>query len=553
MIRKYKSLGLILGLAVLSITFFNSCNDVEKLQPTLDQSVISSSVTSETSEGLMEFAPQTPNPYTILNMQIALDSLIANNELNCDVSKFNIRVTHKYIKFKPQDSIQFGQLIQDTTLILFDYPMDRKLTTAGTYYKDPSLTEEQPNFQWTCVPVGKVLPSGIPYDLLADLYLPEEDSQLVQYYETAFDECITKLIETSLKLTGNWDTTENRTTVTSGGYQYKKLPTKWTPAGRIRLSDDVLNNTTGLRGVKARAHRWFEVREQLTDVNGDFNVGHQFRYDVNYSIKWERNDYNIRSGRHGQAYFNGPKQKGNWNLDILNGVSWHYGQVHRGAFEYYYNNQTGLRSPPTIGFLGSRLSIGVFDDCDRANYRHWQRLWLGPEIRMYTKRPNCAARNSQEQFRTIIHELAHASHFNISHWHFRNSANMVQESWALGAAWAFERLRYPADVINFQNLRLQNAPLIDGVRFDVVNWGERQYTPVVIDLVDNDNQRATWGFGNTDFPIDNVSGYSIRNIEDALVQKRTMDAWRDQLKTNKPNLVTDTQVDDLFNNYTPLQ
>jgi hypothetical protein len=57
----------------------------------------------------------------------------------------------------------------------------------------------------------------------------------------------------------------------------------------------------------------------------------------------------------------------------------------------------------------------------------------------------------------------------------------------------------------------------------------------------------------TDFPIDNVSGYSIRNIEDALVQKRTMDAWRDQLKTNKPNLVTDTQVDDLFNNYTPLQ
>lgn len=553
MIRKYKSLGLILGLAVLSITFFNSCNDVEKLQPTLDQSVISSSVTSETSEGLMEFAPQTPNPYTILNMQIALDSLIANNELNCDVSKFNIRVTHKYIKFKPQDSIQFGQLIQDTTLILFDYPMDRKLTKAGTYYKDPSLTEEQPNFQWTCVPVGKVLPSGIPYDLLADLYLPEEDSQLVQYYETAFDECITKLIETSLKLTGNLDTTENRTTVTSGGYQYKKLPTKWTPAGRIRLSDDVLNNTTGLRGVKARAHRWFEVREQLTDVNGDFNVGHHFRYDVNYSIKWERNDYNIRSGRHGQAYFNGPKQKGNWNLDILNGVSWHYGQVHRGAFEYYYNNQTGLRSPPTIGFLGSRLSIGLFDDCDRANYRHWQRLWLGPEIRMYTKRPNCAARNSQEQFRTIIHELAHASHFNISHWHFRNSANMVQESWALGAAWAFERLRYPADVINFQNLRLQNAPLIDGVRFDVVNWGERQYTPVVIDLVDNDNQRATWGFGNTDFPIDNVSGYSIRNIEDALVQKRTMDAWRDQLKTNKPNLVTDTQVDDLFNNYTPLQ
>ncbi|MHB1277075.1 MAG: hypothetical protein ACYC1Q_01605 [Bacteroidia bacterium] len=484
-------------------------------------------------------------------MQIALDSLIANNELNCDTSIFNIRVTHKYIKFKPQDSIQFGQLIQDTTIILFDYPMDRKLTKAGTYYKDPSLTEEQPNFQWTCVTVNKVLPSGIPYDVLADLYLPEEDPFLVQYYETPFDDCITKLVETSMKLTGNWDTTENKTTVTSGGIQYKKLPAKWTPAGRIRLSDDVLNNTTGLHGVKARAHRWFEVREKLTDANGDFNIGHQFRYDVNYSIKWERNDYNIRSGKHGQAYFNGPKQKGNWNLDIVSGLSWHYGQVHRGAFDYYYNNPTGLRTPPTNGFLGSRIAIGVFDECDRADYRHWQRLWFGPEIRMYNRWGSCDARNAQEQYRTTIHELAHASHFNLSHWHFRNSANMVQESWAVGVAWSFDRLKY-GNPQGLQGLRLQNAPLINGSQFDVIHWGERQYTPVAVDLIDNFDQRSANG-GNTDFPVDSVSGYTIRNIEDALIQRRTMDAWRDQLKVNKPTGVTDAQIDQLFGNYTPLQ
>src|SRR5690606_2185144 len=107
------------------------------------------------------------------------------------------------------------------TLILFDYPMDRKLIKAGTYYRDSSLLEGQPNFQWTCVPYGKSLPNGIPYDLLAELYLPEEDPELVQYYETEFDDCITKLIETSLILTGNFDTSENKTTVTTGGYQYK--------------------------------------------------------------------------------------------------------------------------------------------------------------------------------------------------------------------------------------------------------------------------------------------------------------------------------------------
>jgi hypothetical protein len=32
-----------------------------------------------------------------------------------------------------------------------------------------------------------------------------------------------------------------------------------------------------------------------------------------------------------------------------------------------------------------------------------------------------------------------------------------------------------------------------------------------------------------------------------------MDAWRDELKANKPSGVTDAQIDELFANYTPLQ
>jgi hypothetical protein len=429
--------------------------------------------------------------------------------------------------------------------------MDRTITKGGTYYRDPSVPEGQPNYQWCCVAADKTLPSEVPYDVLAELYIPEEDPNLVQYYETDFDDCITRLIDEALKRTGNYDTSSNYGGMTSGGVLYKSLPKKWTPAGTIRLTDNILNNTTGLRGVKARAHRWFETREQLTDANGNFNVGHKFRYPVDYSIKWERNDFNIRSGNHGQAYFNGPKQRGDWNLDIVSGLSWHYGQVHRGAFDYYYNNTTGLRTPPTKGFLGSRIAIGVYDECERADYRRWQRLWFGPEIRMYNRRANCDARNAQEQYRTTIHELAHASHFNLSHWHYRNTDDMVKESWAVGVAWSFDRLKYPPPLtIDFQDLRLQNAPVPR--RFDVVNWGERRYTPVVIDLIDNFDQRVNNG-GNTDFPVDSVSGYTIRNIEDALVQKRTMNAWRDQLKTNKPTGVTDAQIDELFLNFTPLQ
>lgn len=547
-------------LLVLVCGIISACQkDVDNISAYKNESISysnSSMLTGEGAEGIMELAPETPNPYTLENMQAALMELQNQNSLGCDASIFNIRVTHKYIRFEPQDSIQMGLLIQDTSLILFDYPLDRKILRGGTYYRDPSVPEGQPNYQWTCVSVEKIIPQGVPFVVISDLYIPEEDENLVQYYDTDIDGCISLLIEEALRRTGNLDTTSYYGGITDGG-EMSSLgwPSKWTPKGRIRLTDNILNNNTGLNGVKIKVHRWFEVRECLTNNNGDFNILHKFRYPVNYSIKWERNDFQIRSGSFGQAYFNGPYKKGDWNLDIVSGISWHYGHVHRAAIDYYYNNPTGLRRPPLNGFLGMRLTFGVYDECDRTDYRHWQRLWFGPEIRMYSKWNSCDARSSQDQYRTAIHELAHASHFNMSHWHFRNSANMMQESWAVGVAWVFEKLKYP-NPIDLQNLMLQNAPLINGVRFDIVNWGERQYTPLVIDLIDDINQRANQrpnNGGNTDYPIDNVSSYNIRTIEDALNTRITMEAWRDALKNTKPTGISDAQVDELFNNYIPLQ
>lgn len=547
-------------LLVLICSIISACQkDVDNMSAYKNESISyfsNSMLTGDGAEGIMELAPETPNPYTLENMQAALIELQNLNSLGCDASIFNIRVTHKYIRFEPQDSIQMGLLIQDTTLILFDYPLDRKIIKGGTYYRDPAVPEGQPNYQWTCVSVQKDLPQGVPYVVISDLYLPEEDENLVQYYDTEIDGSINLLIEEALRRTGNLDTTNYYGGVTDGDDKSTfGWPSKWTPKGRIRLTDNVLNNISGLNGVKVKVHRWFEVRECLTNRSGDFNILHKFRYPVNYSIKWERNDFQIRSGSFGQAYFNGPYKNGDWNLDIVNGISWHYGHVHRAAIDYYYNNPTSLRRPPLNGFLGMRLTFGVYDECDRADYRHWQRLWFGPEIRMYSKWNSCDARSSQDQYRTAIHELAHASHFNMSHWHFRNSANMMQESWAVGVAWVFEILKYP-NPIDLQNLMLQNAPLINGVRFDVINWGERQYTPLVIDLIDDINQRANQksnNGGNADFPIDNVSSYNIRTIEDALNTRITMEAWRDALKNSKPSGISNAQVDELFSNYIPLQ
>ena len=165
---------LFLSIIVIFLPVLSSCQKEEKeTNHELKTFPLSESITNNENEGLMEFAPATTNPYTTQNMLAALNELKLSDEINCDINKFNIRVTHKYIRFEPQDSLENNTLKSDTTLILFDYPLDRKITKGGTYYNDPSLSENEFNFQWCSVPANKSLPINVHYTVLAELYLPE--------------------------------------------------------------------------------------------------------------------------------------------------------------------------------------------------------------------------------------------------------------------------------------------------------------------------------------------------------------------------------------------
>jgi hypothetical protein len=489
-------------------------------------------ITSEGNEGMMEFAEPTPNPYTLENMQQALDQLTAEanaGEISFDGNIFNIRVTHKYIVFKPTNDEDYETLIDDTTLILFDYPLDRKIIKGGTYYRDPEVQEGQPNYQWTCVPIEKQIDIGVHYEVLAELYLPEEDPNLVEYYEKEEDDYITVLIDKAMQLTGNYDTAYNYDAMTNDGTMEKwwKLPSKWTPKGRITMSDDVLG-TVNMRGVKVRAHRWFELRECLTDWNSYFNILHQFRYPVNYSIKWERNDFNIKHKSLLQAYFNGPHHRGDWYLNINSGYSRLYGTAHRAAFRYYFNNRLGLRPPPVNGRAFTRVSIGVFeqppngnDNGDCAMIKQYLPL---SEIRIFGKGRSC-----MEIYATTIHELAHASHWSMNIPAYWIVEDKVAESWACGVQWALTRLDYP----NYQGRNSGPTP--------------GNYTNVVLDMIDNPTIEAnTPNHGKTIYlEEDQVENYTILQIENALNGEIKWNGWRDNIKNTYDN-ETETYLDALY-------
>ncbi len=523
---------------------------------------LNSVITEIGSEDCMEFAPQTSNPYSIANMIAAKAELILNDEFECNYTLIEIRATHKYIKFKPENIDQLEILKDDTTLILFDYPMDRKRIKGGTYYRDPLVADGKPNSQWTCISTDQSIPAGVPYELISDLYLPEQDPNLVLYYDTPFDGCINLLIDQAMKRTGNFDTTSYDSTITSGATAKIKInlspPPKWSPKGTIRRYDNRINANIGLEGVKVRAHRWFETREAITNNIGHYNMGAEFRYPVDYSIKWERQDFDIMNNYIGQAYFNGPNQKSDWNLDIASDKSRHFAHIHLACIDYFYhNNQFSITSPPKNTTTNSRLSIAAryINDGPATGATHaWTRP-LGLIWQIIIRDPS---KRSDFLYGTTIHELAHYAHWGLDKSKFNNCDLKIAESWADGVEWSYGNWRYGSygdkEVdINGNNTTtsstdaFQERP-IAGPTYNNDPTYYDTYTPVVVDLLDNNNQRTTPSThvaNPTYWPDDRVTGYSLSQIESSMKKSLTWSDWENNLRNDYSNS-TEEFLDELF-------
>ena len=128
---------------------------------------------------------------------------------------------------------------------------------------------------------------------------------------------------------------------------------------------------------------------------------------------------------------------------------------------------------------------------------------------------------------TTIHEIAHASHWKMDSFTYgcQNDDNCavqcclgdlkVAESWARGVQWELTRMRYSSSM-------MVGYPQY----FDV-------YSGVVEDMIDGISVN------------DQVSGYTIQQIEDALIGQLTWSAWKNNIK-NLYNNATENNLDALF-------
>ena len=79
-------------------------------------------------EGMIKLGKKLENPYSVENMQRALNNLKkVNINAKTTTSRLNIETTHLYVRFLPKNEEELSILKRDSTLVLYDYPLDYEI------------------------------------------------------------------------------------------------------------------------------------------------------------------------------------------------------------------------------------------------------------------------------------------------------------------------------------------------------------------------------------------------------------------------------------------
>lgn len=539
------------------------------------------------------------NPYSVTNMRkafanllIADVQLIKNNEIKFTKGKLmftegnqalsinkqlsteqgnavannGINATHYYIKFIPRNDADYSLLKRDSNLVIYPFPLDNEISPYNGNYRDSAVADGVPTYQYAAVPISYVLPA-VPYQKIEDLYLPDEQSKNSQVTVkgeggSSFTVSVQQLVNQAL-CDGddpNNPPTESKAATnnnilqakvgkpsvisllppedeepcdgtSSGGGPYPpddeyRNGENWRPHGRITVYDDVLGKTIGVEGIRVKVYRWFTTYTGITDAEGYYAVDGWYTRSANYWFQFERYDFSVNDHHGGPQEVSGPNHTEDaWNKDLKE-YNKFCATIFRAAYHYYYKDIQGLRRPPQNSFWATQVKLAAFDweqTSDNGDMWEARNGLLGSLIHIY--RPQ---RTTEEIYATTMHELAHAVHWDMSSpvgsfTSYSLTNDRVYDSWSTGIQWILTRMTYP-----YYKGRENSSS---------------RYTNLIMDLIDGPTGE-NYNFG-TSYPIDQVHGYNIVDIQNALKDATTLNQWKTNLKNNYGN-TTENYVDALF-------
>lgn len=469
---------------------------------------------------------EIPNPYKLSYAQTAFENLKSSNSRI--TMPTTIRTTSKYVVFKPATIAQADSLLLKTDLELFPYPLHLGIEGDLEEYREPSLTDEQPDWLYTVVRADFQFPADVPYQVLEDLYIPYDDENIAN----AQREVLPQFME--------WlDEFERNAEIAAGvPAEEAQRRGRWTPKGNIQVFDNtiinpqnpnlIVNRAIPCHGAKVRIRNGVLFFHTLTDMSGNFNFGISVRNKVNYGIVWEREDYiikdmsSIRRITRFPAFLKGPKIRGEWHTTITDRKHSYFATIHRAACDYYYHTPFGLETPPKRHWWFGKGSILAYLRQQNSNDFTGDFYSVGPHDLGFYIRIFNADRQKIEIYATTIHEYAHASHFRLrsnGNTYAFNSVHLfvsltnceLRETWATAVEWAITSYKYRFFLGGNQPFSYRDGLFLRSRNDDAMRDG---YTPLMIDLIDDVNQFST-AFPDAR-PFDEVQGFTIKDCENSI-------------------------------------
>jgi hypothetical protein len=238
--------------------------------------------------------------------------------------------THNYVRFAPQNVDQLTEL-EESGMELFDVPLNYEVIEDGDFYQDPSIPEDQITFQYTLVAYGYPLPSHIPYTILDQIYLFNEDDGEAQEpdpwtgggggecdpqtYQTAsdpspnyvlppceyvaqygdpviaatqtlIDECLQpyEVYQAAVEISGF---EEDGGTVTDNNIAARGP--RYRPQGNLFVFNTDINNPEPLKGVTVKSRNFMKLGITTTDGNGHFFIDKPYKRKATVLVKFKNN------------------------------------------------------------------------------------------------------------------------------------------------------------------------------------------------------------------------------------------------------------------------
>ncbi len=440
------------------------------------------------------------DPYRLEAMQAAFDRIAENNP---DLDGIKLAATHRYVRIHPADTTQMFTLL-DLEIDMFDYPLDTPRQEGDAGCEDeiiPGEDEEKVLLDWyyAVLPVDMELPEEIEHETIYEVLIQREDD-VTRSVPQLSAELYKKVLTESKVLTGNIPAS------TRSGAE-----TAWQPRARISLNSVIpdqkpeKNDSIPLAGIKVQVRDHTNVVFKYTDENGETDPFGEYQGAVDYEIRWQHNKWDIMSGRTSNVYVTTLRTGMTEELDhvITSKTGCALSGVHNALYTYFHRDfpETRDLSHP------SHIRVAFIHKDGTSNF------YFGRNngVHIFVGKSEESRPNYRTCLETTLHELGHASHYEIQDAFFIKG-NKLYESWANGVAYAYLSALYD--------------PL---TACELITDGDEVYTHIIESLMRN--------------------GYSLAQIQEAVKQTNVGNVWnsfRNNIKALK--ILTDAQVDVLFDN-----